>query len=282
MRRASCKLVLVAIFGVMMVFGCGSSIDEMGQRYTASLEVEDVSGATLAIDVAQDYCGDEWEDYGPVIGNITVAVAVGDRPGDPPGITLKNYTIDYFPLPSPDGTFQTLPPRLESPLPGYYSIDIGTGGSASFSLTLMSVDTKQEFLDKAGWIFVNDYPEWLAATDAVKFEMAEKQKEIDAKNVEMDAKKIEIIRAPDAQKPVLEQDLEVLQVELDRLLDQMDALRSQLAELQNETPRVGWIARPPLNSRYTMRITLNFEDTHGKARTLVIDRTVWLYNVDNC
>jgi hypothetical protein len=278
MRRGSCKLGLVVIFGVMMVFGCGGGgIEEMGQRYTASLEVEDVSGATLAIDVCQDMCDDEWEEFGPAIGQITVGVAVGS-----PGITLKNYTIDYIPLPSPDGTSQTLPPRLESPLPGLHSIDIGPGGSASFSLTLMSVDTKQEFIFKAGWIYVDDYPDWLAAVDAVEFEIAEKQKEIDAKNIEMDDKKIEIIRASEEQKPALEQDLEVLQIELDRLLAQMDALESQLAALQEMPIRQGWIPRPPLTSRYTMRVTLNFEDTFGKDRTLVIDRTIWLYNVNNC
>jgi len=276
MRRASCKLVLAAIFGVMMVFGCGSSIDEMGQRYTASLEVEDVSGATLAIDVCQDMCDDEWEEFGPAIGQVTVGVAV-----DSPGITLKTYTIDYFPLPSPDGTSQTLPPRLESPLPGLHSIDIGPGGSATFSLTLMSVDTKQEFIFKAGWIFVDDYPDWLAAVNAVEFEIAEKQKEIDAKNIEMDAKKIEIIRATEEQRPALEQDLEVLQIQLDRLTAQMTALESQLEKLQGG-PVTGWVPRPPIMARYTMRITLNFEDTYRKGRTLVIDRTIWLYNVNNC
>jgi hypothetical protein len=202
MRRASWKSgLMVMMLGGLLVLGCGDAdfLDEMGQRYTASMEIEEVFGETLAIDVVRDICSfDEasgvatLEEFGPVSANITVAVNSGA-----PGITLKNYTIEYLPLPSAlgiDGTGDlVMPPALSGPLYGEYSIDIPSEGSATFSITLMSTETKLEYL------------------------------------------------------------LEVL------------------------------LAEPDLEmSRYNIRVRLNFEDEYGGDRQIVINRTVWFYNVANC
>jgi hypothetical protein len=144
-----------------IIVGCGSGgdlLDEVGQRYTATLEIEDFAGLDLAIDIAQDDCDanatttDDFEEYGPAIANIDISVS-----SDAPGITLQSYSIQYIQLPSEDGTGTIVtPPDLDDPLPGFYNIDIPSGGSATFPLTCMSVDTKEEYRLKLGWTEFND------------------------------------------------------------------------------------------------------------------------------
>ena len=164
MRPFNVKLFCCIGFlaGLMIFMGCGSSgdlLDEVGQRYTATIQTEDFADINnLAIDVAQDDCDmnatttDDWEDYGPTIVNVEIGVST-----DAPGITLQSYTIQYIPRPSEDGTGTIVtPPALDDPLPGNYNIDIPSGGSASFSLTCMSVDTKQEYRLKTGWAWYDD------------------------------------------------------------------------------------------------------------------------------
>lgn len=164
---------LLGCIGLFMVFtmiigGCGSGndlLDPVGQRYTASIEIEDFSGLDLAVDIAQDDCDmdatttDDWEDYGTAIANVTIAVAA-----NAPGITLQSYAIEYIPLLSPNGTTTEMPTDLEDPLPGVYNIDIAPGGSVTFPLTCVSVDTKQEFRDEQGWTWFNNgvYRYWIA------------------------------------------------------------------------------------------------------------------------
>lgn len=163
MRPFNVKLLgCIGLFTIftMIIGGCGSGndlLDPVGQRYTASIEIQDFAEFDLAVDAVQDNCemdataDDDWEDFGPAIANVTVAVD-----SDAPGITLQSYTIEYIPQLSPNGTTTEMPPALEDPLPGAYNIDIASGNSATFSLTCVSVDTKVEYRDKVGWTWFNN------------------------------------------------------------------------------------------------------------------------------
>ena len=150
MQRTVLKAILIAVFCALF-FGCGDTdlLDQVGQRYTALISIQDNDEETLTVDVIQSYCDDDVEDYGPVSAEVTFAVDT-----DSPGITLENYTLEYIPLESEDGTGTlVMPPTLNSPLEGgNLGIDVSTGGSASFEITCMSTDTKQEYRLKAGWV----------------------------------------------------------------------------------------------------------------------------------
>ncbi|MCJ8502081.1 hypothetical protein [Desulfatitalea alkaliphila] len=277
MRRASWKksgLVMTVFWAMLaLVAGCSSGgLDEMGQRYMAFLEAEDFSSGdgTLAIDVAQDDCNinaldPDWEDFGPAIGNVTVTVSE-----DALGITLESYTIHYEPLESPDGTSTTMPPRLESIYNGAYTMDIQSGASGTFSITLMSVDTKQEFQDKSGWSWYTEYPEWLEVWNA-------KVAEVNDQRDVVEEIKDQVARLPEGseERKVLEAEEAIEQRRLDRLNEELEALQSQ--EVLHF-----WVSPALDMARYNLRLTLNFRDTHNKSRTIVLNRTLWLYNVDNC
>jgi hypothetical protein len=164
MRPFNVKLLgcIGLLIGLAGIIGCGSSdlLDEVGQRYSATVEIQDFSDIDLGIDIAQDDCDldatttDDGEDYGPAIANVTISVATNT-----PGITLQSYTIEYIPQLSSTGDAGTptlMPTDLEDPLPGVYNIDIASGGSKTFSITCMSVDTKQEYRNEQGWVWFND------------------------------------------------------------------------------------------------------------------------------
>lgn len=157
------------LIGMAVIAGCGSSngpLDPVGQQYTATIAVQDpFTDNDLSVDIAQDDCdmnattNDDWEDYGPVSAYVVIEAAE-----DVPGITIQSYTIQYIALPSPDGTGAVvMPPALTSPpLVGNFGIDVTPGGKAEFSLTCMSVDTKQEYRDAIGWtLYYDSATQWI-------------------------------------------------------------------------------------------------------------------------
>ena len=148
MRRVANKLgVLLIFWGLLTLYACGSGggdiLNEMGQRYTSSLVIQDNGDETLDIDVVQDMCDTDPEPFTNVFGVLTVAVPSGSA-----GLTLVSYTIQYVPLASADGSGATvMPPELVSPGEGYAHFDIAAGGSADLTFTCMSIDTKEEYVN---------------------------------------------------------------------------------------------------------------------------------------
>jgi len=150
MRQGVCRILLSAVlllasFGLN---GCGSGdlLDEPGQRYEAYMVVEDAGEEVLTIDTVQADCDPELgtvdpEPFTDTLGIINVSVDAGA-----PGITLQRYRLQYIPLQSPDGTGQlVLPPNLIDPGFGNFPFDVASGGSAEFTITLLGVETKEEY-----------------------------------------------------------------------------------------------------------------------------------------
>ncbi len=159
------SLVLFAFFS----YSCGlddSPLDENGQNYQVNsldLSDADVEG-TFTIDVYQAECDgqleiidigppltvvyDDLETYTDVLATITITVAPGA-----PGITLDDYTIEYIPELSESGTGLAMPPTLDALTDrGHSAVSISSGTSLPFTLTCMTVDTKQEYFIKAGYV----------------------------------------------------------------------------------------------------------------------------------
>jgi hypothetical protein len=259
------KAILIGL-GLLwsIIIGCGSTdlLDEVGQRYTAMISIQDLDNETLSIDVIQSYCDSDVEDYGPVTASVEFAV------GAAPGITLQNYTLEYFPLESADGTgVLVMPPDLESPINGgNLGIDISSGGSASFEITCLSVDTKEEYRIEVGWIYNTE----ISAGQAL---ITAKQAEIDALEADIFQLRLDIIAAEQNGDPTeaMELVLEGYEADLEEL------------ELEYNQLYYGFYTIPELQeARYLIRITFNFEDEYGVSRTIVRERTVWLGNYDNC
>ena len=170
MMRKAAKLILpltiLTVVGIWL-FGCGSSdlLDENNQRYGTRIYFTDgEQDEVMTIDVLRNECDgnitiisnggtdcditddvlkyDDLEDFTDVLANITITV---DR--DAPGLTLTGYTIDYFGEASADGTGAIVMPPDLSDLgdEGTYNISIPSGSSTTFTLTCMTVDTKEEF-----------------------------------------------------------------------------------------------------------------------------------------
>lgn len=258
----------IGIFCVVaMIIGCGSGdlLDEPGQRYTASIAIKDLDEETLTIDVIQSFCDMVVEDFGDATASVKIGVSTNAA-----GITMQGYTIEYIPLESEDGTGTlVIPPTLDGPLHGgNLGIDIASGGSAAFEITCMSIDTKEEYRIKAGWLYYTETAGGLAA-------IAAKEAEITAKEVEIDAKLDEIAAAlaadPSADTSGLELELEALRAELVVLEAELEAL-----------PYTFWSVPELKNARYKIRITFTFEDTEHQERTIIREATVWLGPFDNC
>ena len=150
----------------LWLFGCGSGdiLDENNQRYRASMSLQDGGNDDyLTIDIYQNPdCDGEAnttdpEFYTDVLADITVSVDSGA-----PGITLNHYRIEYIPLLSSDGLGNAiLPPELVEPEDGAYIVSVTSGGTGTFTITLLSVDVKEEF-----------YNWWITSTvDVARYEM---------------------------------------------------------------------------------------------------------------
>ena len=199
--------------------------------------------------------------------------------------TLKMARIvplEYIPLESEDGTGTiVMPPTLDSPLRGgNFGYDIPSGGSASFEITCMSVDTKEEYRRKVGWLRYDETAGGLAAIAAKQAEVDAKKADIVAKNLQIDNKEDEIAIAT-----LAEEDTSLLELQLSRLEAQLADLEAQLTDLEAELsalPYELWSVPELYDARYKIRITFEFEDTSGEDRTVVRETTVWLGPVDNC
>jgi hypothetical protein len=276
-KKITLSLLVIGLVGLS---GCGAGddlLDEPGQRYMASIAIQDLDSETLTVDVIRNYCDNDVEDYGPASAAVNFTVD-----SNAPGITLQSYSLEYIPLESEDGTGTiVMPPALDGPLNGgNLGIDILSGGSASFEITCMSTDTKEEYRTKVGWLLYSETPGGLAAIAAKEVEVAAKEVEIDAKNDEIDDKEDEIAAAILAGTPTA-----ALEVDLSRLEEDLADLEAELAELEIELaalPFSLW-SEPELDEgRYKIRITFEFEDEFGEDRTIVREATVWLGNYDNC
>lgn len=266
-RTIMCLGLVIIIAASFWTYGCGGAddplLDEVGQRYTASIAIKDLDSETLTVDIIQNYCDNDVEDYGPASAAVEFAVDA-----DAPGITLNEYILEYIPLESEDGTGTiVMPPPLDSPLNGgNLGIDIASGGSASFDITCMSVDTKEEYRTTVGWLFYYETAGGQAAIIAL-------QADVDAKQQEVYDKEDEIVAEELAGNPT-----DALELQLDRLEIELEELQNDLAAM----PYSLW-SWPELDeARYKIRITFEFEDIYGVERTIVREATVWLGSFDNC
>ncbi len=264
--RLSKVTVIMMVLGLMLIYGCGSSdlLDETGQRYTATIAIQDLDKETLTVDAFRSSCDGEPEPYGPVSAAVTFTV----NDTEAAGITLTNYVIEYTPLPSEDGVSGiVMPPTLDSPLyGGNLGIDILPGESASFDITCMSTDTKEEYRVKLGWILCSD--------DVT----------CNADLTTLDAAITSMENAIIATLANLASAATQAEVELytDLYNSQTEALN--LLEAQYYTLYYSYV--PPYpdldEGRYRIRITFHFEDATGNDRTISREATVWLGNYDNC
>ena len=281
MRPFNVKLLCcMGLFCSAIILGCGSGgdlLDEPGQRYTANIAIKDLDEETISVDVIQSMCDSEPEEYYPASAAVEFAVDA-----NAPGITLTGYTLEYFPLESEDGTGTiVMPPTLDSPLRGgNLGIDIASGGSASFDITCISVDTKEEYRRKVGWLFYDETLGGRAAITEMEAEVDAKKADIVAKNLQIDNKEDEIAIAT-----LNGEDTTLLELQLSRLESQLTDLKTQLTDLETELaalPYQLWSVPELVEGRYKIRITFEFEDTSGEDRTVVREATVWLGPVDNC
>ena len=155
-------IFMTACFGI---FGCAEQelLEETGDMYQYSLSLSDgEEDGVIAIDTVQEICstttdpdtGDVTivsEVYTDVYADITIRVD-----SDAPGLTLEKYSIDYIPLSSADGSgFLVNPPDLVDPPDGYTTDYIPSGGTTTFVIPVMTVDTKDEWSIKMGWLYEN-------------------------------------------------------------------------------------------------------------------------------
>ncbi len=282
MRPGEKKLIFPVILVLvgLWISGCGGSddlLDEPGQRYRATIAIKDLDEETLSVDIIQSWCDSEAEDYGPASAAVSFTVDA-----NAPGITLQEYILEYIPLESEDGTGTiVLPPFLDSPLRGgNLGIDIQSGGTASFDITCMSVDTKEEYRTKVGWLYYTETAGGLAAIAAKETEITNKEADIVAKNAQIDAKEDEI-----ALETLAGNDTTLLELQLERLEEQLTDLEEGLTELESERQAMNyalWSVPELQEGRYRIRIIFKFEDEYGVSRDIMREATVWLGPYDNC
>ncbi|MBT8339003.1 MAG: hypothetical protein HKP58_17540 [Desulfatitalea sp.] len=263
MRQVKYAMIVILTM-LLCVSGCGDVdlLDEVGQRYTATLSIKDLDQETLSIDVIQSDCDGTPEDFFPVSAAFAFAVS-----GTAAGVTLTSYVIEYVPLPSEDGTGTiVMPPILDGPLTGgNLGIDIATGGSAEFEITCMSVDTKEEYRRKVGWIYCSEDATCNSELQSLDTRISDLEDDIDTISDQI----------------LVETDPDALQV-LEDIKGNLIARRDELT-LSYFALLYSFAAVPELQeARYRIRITLNFEDTAGTDQTVIREATVWLGNFDNC
>jgi hypothetical protein len=140
------SILLLIVVGALSA--CGGN--DLGNFYTASMTLSDgTSDDTVGIDINQNICTAAtattpatYEDFYPSLAHITVTVEDGM-----PGLTLNSYTIDYQEELSPDSTGNSvMPPSLQDLTDaGSNTVHCPTGSSTSFTITCISLDTKEEY-----------------------------------------------------------------------------------------------------------------------------------------
>jgi hypothetical protein len=150
------RTILSGILALAMMFcfwfyGCGDTdlLDELNQRYTASMSIEDAGDSTMTIDVVQNLDCDgaanttDPEFFTDVFANITISIESGA-----PGLTLEGYTIDFIPLRSDNdsGTYYLPPDIPDVDDPGSNTFSISSGSSGTFTTTCMTLSAKGGYL----------------------------------------------------------------------------------------------------------------------------------------
>lgn len=143
------------VLGAALIIACGGTdgfLDESNDRFTYSVTLDDGGSSELQVDILQSNCdgnttsSEDDEDFFATLATITISV---DELA--PALTLKNYTIEYIPVQSPDGdNLIADPPPLLNPGTSYLSWQIDSGQIASESIPLISIDTKEDYRDLVG------------------------------------------------------------------------------------------------------------------------------------
>jgi len=147
-------IIPLIILGTMWLSACGGGgsdgpLDEVGQRYTASLFVLDNDESVIQIDMIQSDCDGEPEEYSDTLAEVDISLSA-----DAPGITLKRYTIDYEPLENEfSGGSYYSPELISSPIVGYATFSLGSGGSGTIGeFTFIAIEIKDKFAIEMGWL----------------------------------------------------------------------------------------------------------------------------------
>lgn len=86
--------LLVMLLGAVLVMGCGDAdpLDELPLRYTVSMSTTDLGEATRDVDVVQDVCDSDAEDFGDFGAIVTI---VADE--DTADLIVYGYTVTFTP-----------------------------------------------------------------------------------------------------------------------------------------------------------------------------------------
>ena len=155
MRKAAKSLSIIILFalGCIWIYSCGSGsdlLDEQNSNYTGFISFSDGGQEdTLTIDVLRDLdCDNDGnatdpEPFTDVLARINISV---DE--NAPGITLRDYQIEFIPISTPDpfGT-PIMPPDLtDLTAHGSFTFSVPSGGDGSFTITCMNFNTKDQFV----------------------------------------------------------------------------------------------------------------------------------------
>ena len=154
--RLTCRLVLLLIICLFLA-ACGSSgVGEV--EHKASMTVTDAGETTRDIDVTMntdcdgDLVFDDPETFTNASADVTIVVSDTGL-----AIRVESYTVAFLPHRSDDGTGTVItPPSLNSYPDAMSNSDwIDTGTSSTISgITVMTVDTKAEYVSKAAGVQV--------------------------------------------------------------------------------------------------------------------------------
>ena len=148
MQKIAVKFMLVVfLLGGFVFPGCGE--DNYNGDYTTLVSFSDAEqDDVMTLDMHQiadcnsDGVFDDPETFTDVFANITVTVDENF-----PGLTVRGYTIEYYPeLSGDDPATQVLPPALASLTDqGSYNIYLPSGSTSTFTITCFSYDQKEDY-----------------------------------------------------------------------------------------------------------------------------------------
>ena len=174
MKLNASKLVcVISLLAAAFCVGCGGSssggddgfLDEVGDRYRVnSVSFSDADeDDVLTIDIARQECDDNitvfgggnfgfdsLEPYTDVLATVSL-----DVDAEAAGVWLTGYTIEYIPRESATGNPSDplgMPPELADLFDqGSNRIFFPQGSSSTFTITCLTIDTKEEFFNASGW-----------------------------------------------------------------------------------------------------------------------------------
>jgi len=157
-------LAIILLGCLMMILGCGSGTDIMGQQpgvnYSARLHLNgDATSNTEFpyVDTVPQLCDptdpNSGEDYWPdFYGTIFITVEP-----DAVGVLLESYTVEYLPISDSDtngGPATT--PALVNPRTHPANVYIEPNTEYGLPILLVSENTKYEFDKKRGWYYYDE------------------------------------------------------------------------------------------------------------------------------